>query len=260
MLRSGLPGPPRRSDCDREELLRRYARRRHPRDLEQLVLFYTPLARRLARRYATASSGRDDLEQVATEGLIKALQRYQPERGFAFASFAVPTILGQLRRYQRDTAWPAHVPRALQERVRAVRAAADRLSAARGRSPTARELAEEMGCAEEQVIEALCAASSLNVVPLEGPPQSDEGAVPSVADRLGAEDPNFERVECLSAIESATPALTPTQKRVLRLHFHASLSQRQIAAHLGVSRWEVARALDDALTQLRTETRQGHAA
>lgn len=240
--------------------MRRYARRRHPDDLERLVMLYLPLARALARRYATASRGRDDLEQVANEGLVKALRRFEPERGFAFASFAVPTILGELRRYRRDTAWPARVPRALQERVRNVRAAAERLSAARGRSPTSRELAEEMGCDEEQVIEALCAVSSLNVVPLDGMPADGDGAVPTVADQLGADDPGYEHVDCLTTIESAIPTLTGAQKRVLRLHFDASLTQRQIASRLGVSRSEVARTLDDALHRLRSATRPGRAA
>ena len=170
-------------------------------DLEELVLSYRPLARALARRYVTAAGGREDLEQAAYEGLIKAIHRFEPERGAAFASFAVPTILGELRRYLRDTAWPAHVPRSLQERVREVRAAGRGLQRC-ARPPSDRHASSpaSLACDDEAVVEALGVSSALSVVPLDAPSR-DHDAPASVAEQVGVDDPGFERVECLAAIE-----------------------------------------------------------
>jgi RNA polymerase sigma-B factor len=257
---SGLDDRREANEVERGRLLRRYARDRRPPDLERLVLSYHPLARALARRYATASCAREDLEQAACEGLIKAIQRFDPERGTAFTSFAVPTILGELRRYLRDTAWPAHVPRALQERVREVRAAAQTLTATRGRSPTVRELSEALGCDDEAVVEALGVPTSLSLVPLESGPAEDAEAALPVAEQLGAEDDGYERVECLATIEEALPALTSGQTRALRLHFGEDLTQRQIASRLGRSRSEVARDLTAAVTRLRAAMAERQAA
>jgi RNA polymerase sigma-B factor len=248
------PGSDDTQERTRERLLRRYARGRRAADLEALVLSYRPLARGLARRYASSFVGREDLEQAAYEGLIKAIRRFEPERGAPFVSFAVPTILGELRRYLRDTAWPAHVPRSLQERVREVRSAAERFAAAEGRQPTAAELAVRLGCDEGDVAEALGVSSALAVVPLDGPGGERERRPAPNAEQVGAEDPGFERVECLTAIEEALPALTGAQKHVLRLHFGEDLTQRQIAGRLGISRSEVARDLGTAVARLRAAT------
>jgi RNA polymerase sigma factor (sigma-70 family) len=162
---------------------------------------------RLLRRYARWQRP-EDLEQAACEGLIKAICRFEPERGVAFTSFAVPTILGELRRYVRDTAWPAHVPRSLQERVREVRSAVESFAAAQGRNPTVQELALFLGCDGAEVVEALGVSSSLSVLPLDAPGRDGDAATASVADHIGEEDPGFERVECLTAIEEALPALS----------------------------------------------------
>jgi RNA polymerase sigma-B factor len=191
MLRPGSQNGESADERTRARLLRRYARWRRPEDLEELVLSYRPLARTLARRYATTAAVREDLEQAAFEGLIKAIHRFEPERGAAFASFAVPTILGELRRYLRDTAWPAHVPRSLQERVRQLRAAAADFSAGHGRHPTARELARDMACDGEVVVEALGVSSALSVVPLDGPVRDHDASTASVAEQIGVDDPGF---------------------------------------------------------------------
>jgi RNA polymerase sigma-B factor len=253
MLQPGAHNGATTDERNRERLLRCYARWKRPEDLEDLVLSYRPLARALARRYATAAGAREDLEQAAYEGLIKAIQRFEPERGAAFASFAVPTILGELRRYLRDTAWPAHVPRSLQERVREVRVAAEDFSAVNGRNPTPGELARTIACDDETVVEALGVSSALSVVPLDGPAH-DHDSPTAVAEQVGVDDPGFERVECLTAIEEALPMLTRGQKTVLRLHFAEDLTQRQIAGRLGVSRSEVARDLGHAIARLRAVT------
>jgi RNA polymerase sigma-B factor len=250
MLRPGANEPARRLERERRRLLRRYARHGRADDLERLVLSYRPLAGGLARRYESSGS-RDDLEQVACEGLIKAIKRFDPDRGCAFTSFAVPTIVGELRRYRRDTGWTLHVPRAIQERVQALRAASDRLTAASGRTPTARELADCMTCEEEQVVEALCAASSQTVVPLDGPPRTD-GDADSVGDRLGVAEPGYDQVDCLAAIEDALGKLTPTEMTVVKLRYGDELTQREIAGHMHVSRSEVARVLRGAVERLRS--------
>jgi RNA polymerase sigma-B factor len=218
---------------------------------DELVERHLGLARRLARRFAHGPDTLDDLYQVACVGLVKAVDRFEPERGVSFTSFAVPTILGELRRYLRDTAWPAHVPRPLQERVREMRAAAAQLSARTGRVPTARAVAAYVGCDAEDIVEALEVTSSLATVSLDAPAAGDASDSQAPADRLGAEDPGFERVECLAAIEQALPRLTLVQRQALRLHFGEDLSCRQIARRLGVSRSEAVRDLRSAVTTLR---------
>ena len=250
MLRACAERSVGRDERVRDRVLRRYARWRRPEDLEALVASYRPLARSLARRYATPPGSREDLEQAAYEGLIKAIHRFKPEHGARFESFAVPTVLGEVRRYLRDTAWSARVPRSLQDRAREVRSAAEDFSAVHGRAPTARELAHALGCDDETVAAALGVTSSLSVVSLDAALQAG-AATASVADRLGAEDPGYDRVECLAAIEESLPALTSGQKTVLRMHFGEDLTQRQIAAQLGRSRSEVARDLGEAVARLR---------
>jgi RNA polymerase sigma-B factor len=256
MLQPGSHELPDRSETVRKRLLRRYARWHRPADLEALVISYRPLARALARRYAATSFTHDDLEQAACEGLIKAIRRYDPERGTPFPSFAVPTILGELRRFLRDTSWPAHLPRSLQERVREVRVAAEEFHGLNGRAATVRELALLLGCDEEPVVEAIGVTASLNVLPLDRPSRQDGTATTSVAEYVGVDDPGYEHVECLAAIEDALGVLTRGQKTVLRLHFAEDLTQRQIAGRLGVSRSEVARNLNDAVARLRAVTAQ----
>ena len=233
------------------DLLWRYARDRSPADLERLVIFHRPLAHRLARRYATGSRPLEDLEQAAVEGLLKALHRFRPELGYAFSTFAVPTILGEVKRFCRDVAWPAHVPRPVQERLRQVRSAVDEIEARSGRMPTAGDVARELACAEEEVVEALCAASSRLCVPLDATPQGDdEGALP-MADRLGDVDPGFEHVEDLVVLEDAFRSLDDVQRTVLCLRFADDLTQQQIARRLGLSRAQVARQLGSGISRLR---------
>jgi RNA polymerase sigma-B factor len=239
----------RLSEPERARLVRRYAAERRPSDLETLVISYRPLARALARRYSSPSVPDADLEQAACEGLIKALQRFDPDQGASFTNFAVPTILGQVRRYLRDTAWPAHVPRPVQERVRSVRHAVEALSARDGRVPTAREIARRLGEAEEDVVEALAASASLRTVPLDVRRGDDDS--PSPVERLGGEDPGYDRVECLVTIAGILPHLRHEQLTVLAMHFDEDLTQRQIAARLGMSRSNVGRLLNGALDTLR---------
>jgi RNA polymerase sigma-B factor len=237
------------SEPDRQRRLRRYAAEHSASDLDALVRSYRPLACSLARRYARGPQGDPDLEQAACEGLVKALQRFDPGRGTPFTSFAVPTILGEIRRYVRDTAWPAHVPRQVQERVRAIRVLAERHSADHGRLPSVAELASTLACSDEAVVDALSAATTSRTVSLEAERDDEEGL--ALVDRLGAEDPGYEQVDCLTDIGRVFGLLPEDEQRVIELHFRDDLTQRQIAARLGFSRSHVGRLLGSGLDRLR---------
>jgi RNA polymerase sigma-B factor len=236
---------------DVNALFVRYHDEHRPEDLDALVRRYQPLARKLALRYARGSEPIDDLEQIASLGLVKAIERFDPGRGFAFSSFAVPTILGELKRSFRDTAWSARVPRALQERVAEIRHATDDFSAHAGRAPTVAELTAQTGHLEEDVVEALQAAQALSPLSMDAPRGSGEEDEDSLfIDRLGGDDDGYERVEDRAAIEAALPALTDVQRRVLHLRFSEQLKQSEIAARLGISQMQVSRVLRAALERL----------
>jgi RNA polymerase sigma-B factor len=233
-------------------LLSRYARRREPCDLEELVRRFRPLARRLALRYARSGEPLEDLEQIACVGLVKAVERFDPDRGFAFTSFAVPTILGELKRAFRDTAWSAHVPRAMQERVAELRRVSDDFATRQGRSPTVRELAERTRAAPEEVVEGLTAGAALSPISLDATtPIEDEDAAP-LRERMGGEDVGYERVEDRQAIRMAIRLLTDPQREALCLRFEHDLKQSEIAARMGVSQMQVSRLLRAAIERLAT--------
>jgi RNA polymerase sigma-B factor len=230
-----------------DRLLRRYAARRDPADLEALVLRYRPLARKLARRYAQRPGALEDLEQVADLGLVTAIQRFDPARGFAFSTFAVPTISGELKRWQRQTAWAVHVPRSVQERVIAVRAAADRL-ASEGRAAGAQSVAGALDCDPVEVEDALCAAQALAPVALDA--ATTEDGEPIGDRRLGAEDPGFELAEDRASVEPALSRLSRSERELLRLRFDEELSHERIAQRTGASPGEVASELRRSLLRL----------
>jgi len=234
-----------------EELLRRYADHRAPQDLEALVVRFRPLAAALARRYESGGYAFDDLRQVACLGLVKALRRFDPDRGVSFSSFAVPTILGELRRHCRDVAWPAHVPRGMQEQVRALRTATDELAAARGKAPTVSDLATELGWTEDDVVATMAAAATRAPVPLERWADEEDDAPPAPADHLAVVERGYEVTEDLVALEPALTTLTPTERSVLALRFADELKYHEIAERLGLSDTAVPRVLESALLALR---------
>jgi RNA polymerase sigma-B factor len=195
-----------------EILLRRYAVTHRSADLEELVRRHQPLARRIARRYRFSSVPRDDLEQAAYVGLLKAIRRFDPDRGFAFSTFAVPTIVGDVKRQCREAIWTTHVPRPVQERVALVRRAAGQLSAELARSPRVREIASRVGWNEERVLEALTAATALNTLPLDGGVGDADADAGSPAERIGCEDSGYELAECRATIEEALLDLTEDER------------------------------------------------
>jgi RNA polymerase sigma-B factor len=251
--------PRRRALCgavDARETERRLLVRYHEHgDIaarEELCERFLPLARDLALRYTYTDEPFEDLLQVASLGLIKAIDRFEPGRGTKFTSYAAPTILGELKRHFRDKGWSLHVPRDLQERTLAVSRATETLSTELGRSPKVREVAEHLGCTAEQVLEAQEAAQSYEAASLDAPASRDDGESASLVDLLGHQDHAFELVEDRDAIASTWLALPDVERQVLELRFMHDLTQREIGERIGYSQMHVSRLLRRALTRLET--------
>jgi len=243
-------------------LFERWQRDKDPRARELLVERYLPLARKLAARYrGRAGEPFDDLVQVASLGLLKALDRFDPDRATAFSSFAIPTILGELKRYFRDTGWSAHVPRGAQELALKVQEAEQAISLRLGRSPTADQLAQYMEVTVEQVIDGLEAAAAHHAASLEEPHVELDGESRSLSDVLGEDDPRFERIDASLTITSAARELSEREQRVLQLRFYGELTQSEIAKRIGISQMQVSRILRGALARLRDHaSTEDHAA
>jgi RNA polymerase sigma-B factor len=233
------------------ELIWRYHRDGDLGAREALIRRFMPLARDLGRRYIYTGEPLDDLIQVAYLGLLKAIDRFELERGARFTSFAVPTILGELKRHLRDRGWAVHLPRGLQESVLALNRAAERVTKKLGRSPSTREIAAELGWSTESVLEALEAASAYEAASLDAPvDQVNGGFTDSVIDTIGAEDDGFELVASRDIIASTLRRLPEAERQAIRLRFVAGLTQREIGARLGVSQMQVSRLLRRALERV----------
>jgi RNA polymerase sigma-B factor len=213
---------------------------------------FLPLARQLARRYARPNESIDDLFQVASIGLLKAVERFDPQRGYAFSTFAVPTIVGELKRYFRDAGWAVHVPRPIQDRIVQINRAMGELSRSFGRSPTTSEVAAAIGASVEEVVEAMEAAQAFESVSLETPRGGEEGEGGSYAETVGEPDEGYELVEYTATIEPTMAAMPPRDRLILRLRFEEDLTQSEIADRLGISQMHVSRIIRRALTRLRT--------
>jgi RNA polymerase sigma-B factor len=257
MSLASVAAPPRRRNASEEdnvgELFTCWRRDGDREAHEMLVQRFTPLARKLARRYAHTSEPFEDLLQVASLGLLKALARFDPEREITFASFAVPTILGELRRYFRDSSWGVHVPRDLKERALAVSAAQEQLTRERGRAPTVNELAEYLELPAEKVLEALLAAQAYDALPLDAPAGSSADSEDRMTylDTLGEDDERYALIELDATIASALKSLPPRERTIIRLRFIEELSQTEIGQRIGISQMQVSRLLRRSLEQLR---------
>jgi len=241
---------------DEQEALRRY-QGGDPEARAKLIEHYLPLAKRLASRYRNSGEASDDLEQVASLGLIKAIDRYRPEAG-AFARFAVPTIVGELKRHFRDKGWGMHVPRYLQERVMEVNDAVERLSTELGRSPSPRDIAEDTGHDLEEVLEAMHAAGAYSPMSLDSPqPGGDSDDDEStLGQRLGKVDPQYELAEWRPTVAPAVASLPEREQEILRLRFVEDLTQSEIAIRIGISQMHVSRLLRRSLGELSAATRE----
>ncbi len=239
-----------RSSEDRR-LLVRYHREGDPAAREQLVERFLPLARQLARRYQRGGEQLDDLIQVASLGLLKAIDRFDPARQTAFSSFAVPTILGELKRHFRDKGWSVRVPRDLQEMAVRVDRIADEMSREIGRAPTPGEIAERTGASLEQVLEAREASSAYRAVSLDRPRSDDEEDGDSYADAFGVEDPGFGLAEDAATVDRLMRVLSEREREVLRLRFEEDLTQSEIGQRVGVSQMHVSRLIRQSIARLR---------
>jgi RNA polymerase sigma-B factor len=221
---------------------------------EELVQRFLPLARNLARRYAGAREPFDDLLQVASLGLVKAIDRFDIDRGAAFSSFAVPTILGELKRYFRDLGWSVHVPRGAQEQALKVQEAQERLTTRTGRPPSVNELAEYLELSIEDVLDALETSAAHHSASLDAPHEDGDEESGSLVDILGKVDRRYDIVDETVTISAAARQLSVRERKVLALRFVHDLTQTQIAEQIGVSQMQVSRILRRALSQLRELT------
>jgi len=239
-----LGGP----EPDETELLRRYAETHDPKLKEELVRRFLPLARSLALRYRGASEQLEDLIQVASLGLVKALDGFDLERGHSFIAYAAPTILGELRRHFRDRVWEVRLPRGLQERTMAVADAAQELSEELGKTPTVAQIAERLELTVDEVSEALQADEARRTLSLDVPrSREDRESVPMV-ETVGVEEPGYDTVEAQLAAQEAD--LDQRERRVLELRFEEDLNQYEIGRRLGVSQMQVSRIMRRALRKL----------
>ena len=243
----GRPRPGRMAGSE-TELLRRYAETGDPALKEELVRRFLPLARSLALRYRGSSEDIEDLIQVASLGLVKALDGFDLERGRSFIAYAAPTILGELRRHFRDRVWEVRLPRGLQERTMAVSEAAGELSDELGATPTVSQIAERLDLDDEEVSEALQADEARRTLSLEVPRSREDAESATIVETLGETEPGYDAVEAQLAAEDAP--LDERERRVLRLRFEEDLNQYEIGRRLGVSQMQVSRIMRRALRKL----------
>jgi RNA polymerase sigma-B factor len=236
-------------------LLERYHRKADPAAREALVERFLPLARQLARRYQRAGEPLDDLIQVASLGLLKAIERFDPARETAFSSFAVPTILGELKRHFRDKGWSVRVPRDLQELAVKVERVGEDMAGELGRAPTPTEIGERLGANTEQVLEAREAAGAYRAVSLDRPrnEQDEEG---ELVDAFGSEDHGFAVAEDAATVERLMRVLSEREREVLRLRFEEDLTQSEIGEIVGVSQMHVSRLIRQSIARLRAEVEE----
>ena len=240
------------------ELFSRWQRDNDQAARDELVERFLPLARKLARRYSGAHEPFDDLFQVASYGLLKALDRFDPERGIAFSSFAVPTIVGELKRYFRDLGWSVHVPRGAQELALKIQRAQQELITRTGRSPTVHDLAQYLELSIEQVLDGLQAAAGHHAASLDVPNDESDDDAGTLADTRGVEDAGFALVENSATVAAALQLLSDRERHVLTLRFFEDRTQSEIAAMIGVSQMQISRILRQALARL-TELTQSEA-
>jgi RNA polymerase sigma-B factor len=229
-----------------DELFERYQTSRDPACRETLITRFLPLARRLAGHYACGGEPYDDLFQVASVGLLNAIDRYDPRRGTSFMSYAVPTIHGAIRRHYRDATWSVRIPHSVHDLAMRLRRVRDPLTGEYGRSPTVAELADVVGAGEEDVLEALDVLTANKLVSLELPTGDDR----TLGDELGDIDAAYDRVEQRAVLNDLFRCLSDQEQHVVALRFYEDLTQREIGQRLGVSQMAVSRLLKVALPRL----------
>jgi RNA polymerase sigma-B factor len=223
---------------------------------DELVHLHLPLVEHCARRFQNRGEPLDDLVQVGTIGLIKAVDRFDTDRGVEFSTYATPTIVGEIKRHFRDKGWAIRVPRRLQELRMSISAATAEMSQQLGRAPTPREIAERLEISVEEVMEGVESANAYATLSLDAGDNSDEG-VSTMLDTLGEDDEALEHVEIRESIKPLLEALPPREKKILLLRFFRGMTQSQIAAEIGVSQMHVSRLLSRTLESLREGLESG---
>jgi RNA polymerase sigma-B factor len=218
---------------------------------DTLIELNLPLVRYAAARFRSRNEPMEDIVQVGTIGLIKAIDRFDCERGVEFPTFAMPTIVGEVKRFFRDTSWSVRVPRRLQELRLALTKASDELSQRLDRSPTVAELATCLGVSEEDVVDGLAVGNAYTASSLDSPPPEDDGGEGTLADRLGYEDAALEGVEYRESLKPLLAQLPPRERQIIMLRFFANMTQSQIGEEVGISQMHVSRLLTRTLAQLR---------
>jgi RNA polymerase sigma-B factor len=244
------------ADSEREQVRERFIQLaalpdddpKRPKLRDRLVEMHLPLVEYLARRFAGRGEPLDDLIQVGTIGLIKAVDRFDTERGVEFSTYATPTVVGEIKRHFRDKGWTVRVPRRLQELRASLSSATAQLTQDLGRSPTVAELASHLGIGEEDVLEGLESANAYAAISLE---TADDTDGQSVLDTLGETDEALEGVEYRESLKPLLDSLPDRERRILVLRFFGNMTQSQIAAELGISQMHVSRLLARTLSQLR---------
>ncbi|MEY2514332.1 MAG: polymerase sigma-B factor [bacterium] len=249
-------GRDQRARHDRE-LFKRLADGADAGARDALVERYLPLARSLALRYQRSAEPLDDLMQVASLGLVKAIDGFDCSREIAFSSYAVPTILGEIKRHFRDRTWAVRVPRGLQEMSARVDRAVAELSENMHRQPSVAEIALQLGAEEEEVLEALQAGNAYRSVSFETPRGGGDDEAATLADAVGVDEPGFDRAEQRATLATLLEAISPREREVLRLRFEEDLTQAQIGELVGVSQMQVSRIIRQAIARLRDADKTG---
>lgn len=233
------------------ELFRRYKEDGDMEAREQLVMSHLNLVRFLANKFKNRGEPLDDLVQVGYLGLLKAIDRFDPDRGLEFTTYATPTILGEIKRHFRDKGWSVRVPRRLQELSAKVNQATDTLTTQFQRSPTIQEIADYLDASVDEVLEAMESSSAYSSVPLDGTGSSENDDAPSVIDRYGSEDNELAFTDDRLVIEEALKGFSPREREVIELRFLKGMTQIEIAEQLGISQVQVSRLLRRTLKKIQ---------
>lgn len=239
-------------DKDRtRELFARYKQDGDAEARDQLIVSHLNLVRFLASKFKNRGESLEDLVQVGTIGLIKAIDRFDPERGLEFTTYATPTIMGEIKRHFRDKGWSVRVPRRLQELSAKVNQATDELTNQLQRSPSVAEIAEYLGTSVDEVLEAIESSSAYSSVPLESGGSGEDEEAPSVLDHYASEDENLASSDDRIVLEQAIADFSPRERDVIRMRFVDGLTQVEIAERLGVSQVQVSRLLRRTLRRIQ---------
>ena len=235
-----------------QALLRAYHEHGDPKARERLIEQHLPLVRALARRYSGRSEQLEDLIQVGSIGLIKAIDRFDIDRGVELTTYAIPTIIGELKRHFRDKGWAVHVPRRLKELSLQLTQHVEELSGKLGRSPTVAELAERAEVSEEEVVEALEIGQAYSTLSLSSAPGDDDSDLDPLGS-IGTHEPGYETSEDRTLLLPGFRALDERERKIMHLRFFGGLTQSEIAAEVGISQMHVSRLIRRSLEKMRTE-------